>query len=141
MVDDRRLSRRDRALASITPLVLVVVALVAIVRHQTVDQSPWQGVGFGMFSSYDYLPSRTLRVTITEAGRDERISLPAQLHDHAERARVAPGDGVTRQLARRILDEVGADTVRVQVLGHRVDRSNGELRVELVLVHEVVVEG
>lgn len=50
-------------LAWLLPAVLVVVAAVAVVRHHTVDQSPWQGVGFGMFSSSEYLPSRTARVT------------------------------------------------------------------------------
>ncbi|MCO8126614.1 hypothetical protein NHL50_05295 [Acidimicrobiia bacterium EGI L10123] len=132
-------SRRDRALAWVAPLLLLAIAAIAVVRHHTVDQSPWQGVGFGMFSSYDYLPSRTARLTATVDGETTAIALPNDLRDELERVLVAPGDDDAVALAEEIMDRSGADAVRLQVLGHDVDDTPDGLRITLVPIRTVDV--
>ena len=121
------------------PVVLLLVAAVAIVRHHTVDQSPWQGVGFGMFSGYDYLPSRTARVTATIDGHREPVELPTDLRDELERVLVAPGDPEAEELADEIRTRVGASSVRVVILRHEVEDTERGLRITLVPLRTVEV--
>lgn len=121
------------------PALLLVIAAVAIVRHHTVDQSPWQGVGFGMFSSYDYLPSRTARLTATVDGETTAIALPDDLRDELERVLVAPGDGHAEALAEEVRARTGADAVRLEILGHDVEDTSDGLRVTLAPVRTVEV--
>lgn len=134
-----RISSGDRALAWIAPALLLAIAAVAVVRHHTVDQSPWQGVGFGMFSSYDYLPSRTARITVTTDGDVGAVALPHDLRDELDRVLVAPGDGHAVSLAEEIRARTGADAVRLEILGHDVDDTEGGLRITLVPVRTVEV--
>ena len=131
------MSRRDLTIAWIAPVVLLAIAAVAVVRHHTVQQSPWQGVGFGMFSSYDYLPSRTARITATIDGERSSIPLPDDLRDELERVLVAPGDSQAEALAEEILARTGADAVRLEILGHDVDDMPDGLRITLVPVRTV----
>lgn len=121
------------------PVVLLLVAAVAIVRHHTVDQSPWQGVGFGMFSGYDYLPSRTARVWATIDGEQELVDVPAHLRDDLDRVLVAPGDPEAEDLADEIRSRLAADSVRLEILGHDVEDTPGGLRITLVPLRAVEV--
>mgnify|MGYP003135572986 CR=1 FL=1 len=132
-------SRRDLALAWVAPLLLLAIAVIAVVRHHTVDQSPWQGVGFGMFSSYDYLPSRTARLTTTADGETTAIALPTDLRDELERVLVAPGDAHAEALAEEVMVRTGADAVRLEILGHDVEDTQDGLRITLVPVRTVEV--
>lgn len=126
-------------LAWILPAVLVLIAALAIVRHHTVDQSPWQGVGFGMFSDYDYLPSRTARVWVTIDGEREPVEVPADLRDDLERVLVAPGDPEAEDLADEIRSRLRADSVRLEILGHDVEDTRDGLRIRLVSPRTVKV--
>lgn len=134
-----RSSSPDLALAWVAPVLLLVIAAVAIVRHHTVDQSPWQGVGFGMFSSYDYLPSRTARLIATVDGETTAIALPADLRGELERVLVAPGDGHAEALAEEVMVRTGADAIQLEILGHDVDDTPDGLRITLVPVRTVAV--
>lgn len=126
-------------LAWSVPALLLLVAAVAIVRNQTVDQSPWQGVGFGMFSSYDYLPSRTARVTATVGGESTQIAVPGDLRDELDRVLVAPGDREAERLAADLRSRTGADAVRLVILGHDVQDTARGLRITLVPIRTVEV--
>ncbi|HAS10917.1 MAG TPA: hypothetical protein DCS55_10450 [Acidimicrobiaceae bacterium] len=126
-------------LAWVAPLLLVAIAAVAVVRNHTVDQSPWQGVGFGMFSSYDYLPSRTARLTATVDGETRPVALPGDLRDELERVLVAPGDGHAEALATEVMARAGAEAIRLEILGHDVDDTQDGLRITLVPVRTVEV--
>jgi ElaB/YqjD/DUF883 family membrane-anchored ribosome-binding protein len=121
------------------PVVLLLVAAVAIARHHTVDQSPWQGVGFGMFSGYDYLPGRTARVWVTIDGEREPVEVPGDLRDDLERVLVAPGDPEAEDLADEIRSRLGAASVRLEILGHDVEDTERGLRITLVPLRTVRV--
>ena len=62
------LSRRDRVLASLVPLVLVIVATWQIATALTDDLTPWKGGGFGMFATADHLDTRVLRSYLANDG-------------------------------------------------------------------------
>ena len=118
--DGVRLSNRDRVLACIVPLVLVLVAGVAVVRYHQVHQSSWQGVGFGMFATYEYEPARTIRATGTFDGAERAVPIPHDLDRLASRVLAAPGDPETAQLARELRSSSGADRLVVEVWGNVV---------------------
>lgn len=64
------LSRRDRLLAALVPLVLTVVALYQVTTALTEDLTPWKGGGFGMFATADHPETRVLRTYFdSEVGR------------------------------------------------------------------------
>lgn len=134
-----RLSARDRVLAALLPVLLVLVAGLAVVRHRTVDQSPWQGVGFGMFSGYDYLPSRTARATATTEGQRTPVAIPPDLRDELERVLVAPGDPHAVDLAEELRARTGADVLELEILRHQVADTATGLRISLVPVRTVDV--
>lgn len=133
------MSARDRVLALLLPTLLVLVAALASVRHHTVDQSPWQGVGFGMFSGYDYLPSRTARVTATIVGERMTITIPSDLRDELERVLVAPGDPHAVDLAQELRARAGADSLRLVILRHHVEDTAAGLRISLEPVRTVEI--
>jgi len=93
------LSRRDRVLAGIMPVVLVVVALHQVHLATTRDLTPWKGGGFGMFASVDRSTWRAMQgVFVTDAG-DE---VPFAVHD------LSSGPRLERRAftnARALLDE------------------------------------
>lgn len=115
------MSRRDRLLVLAAPLILVLIAGLAVVRYHRVDQSSWQGIGFGMFSTYEYPPARTIRVTTVANGTPERVPVPDELARLGTRVLVAPGDPETERLAGEMLERTDADRIVVEVWGHDVD--------------------
>lgn len=119
------LTGRDRMLVLAVPLMLVLIAALAIVRYHRVDQSPWHGIGFGMFSTYEYPLARSIRATSHLEGEAERVPVPQDLERLASRVRVAPGDPETEQLARALLERTGADRIVVEVWGHDVESDDG----------------
>lgn len=120
------------------PLVLVLIATLAIVRYHRVDQSPWQGIGFGMFSTYEYPAARTIRVTSHLEGEAERVPIPQDLERLSSRVRVAPGDPETEQLARVLLERTGAEQIVLEVWGHDVESGDG-LEIGFRVLERVVV--
>lgn len=80
------LSRKDRLLAAIVPLVLAVVALQQVTVALTEDLTPWKGGGFGMFATADHLDTRVLRTYFgSEVGRvpvhrDALITMASEGH-------------------------------------------------------------
>lgn len=122
---------RDCVLVAIAPVVLVAIALVAIVRFHTDAQSSWQGVGFGMFATYDNVTSRSVRILVD----GERVAPPSALTDDVERAKTRPlgtGPGDIADAVARIVP--GAD-VRVEVWRIVIDAGDEvlEVRVEPIV--------
>jgi len=136
---DGQLSGRDRVLAALMPLVLVVVALIAVERSHRVDQSPWQGIGFGMFASYEHLPGRTARATAALQGRRVEVGVPDDLRDDLDRVLVAPGDGNALALAAALRARSGADRLVLEVWGHDVDTAGPGLTISFERLRRVEV--
>ena len=55
------MTKRDRVLAFIVPLLLVAVATNQVRLATTADLTPWLGGGFGMFASPDRVDHRAMR--------------------------------------------------------------------------------
>lgn len=136
---DERLSNRDRALALIVPFALVVIALIAVERYHRVDQSPWQGIGFGMFASYEQLPNRTVRAYAVVRGERTQVQVPADLRSELDRVLVAPGDPQARALAEEIRVRIGAPSLILQILGHGVDSTGPGMEISLKELRRVDV--
>ena len=137
--EPRGLSGTDLVLALIAPIILVVVALVAIERYHRVDQSSWRGIGFGMFATYEYVPGRSARIVATFDGQERGVDLPEELQGRLRRVLVAPGDRGAVTLAEDIRRQLGADAVVLQLLGHDVDSTGPRLRITLKELRKVEV--
>jgi hypothetical protein len=121
-------SWRDRVLVLVVPALLVVVATIQITRVVRLDQSSWSGAGYGMFATYEYEDTRTLRVVARAGGVDRAIALPTDLSRAGFEARVVPTERRLHALAERVLDRApDAESVTVQVWG--IDVSTGDRRV------------
>lgn len=141
MATTGRLGARDRMLALIVPAVLVLVVTLAVVRYHRVDQSSWQGIGFGMFATYEYTPARTARVVATVDGERTEVGVPGDMRDRLERVLVAPGDDDAVELARMLLDRHGASALELQILGHSVRSTDDGLEISFKELRSVTVEG
>lgn len=67
-----------KAFCYATPALLVIVACLQLYRAQTQHLTPWKGGGFGMFSSADIPPWRTLRIYL-DTGDGEALALYTSL--------------------------------------------------------------
>lgn len=77
------LEGRDRILAWIVPVILILVAVNQIHWAHTRDLTPWKGGGFGMFASVDLLTYRPLQGEfVTDAGL-----IPIDIHDFGDASR------------------------------------------------------
>ena len=97
-------NRRDRRLAALPALLLAGVALGQIHLVRAEQLSPWQGGGFGMFSTTDTLATRDLRVYVRRGARAQELALPAELVDEAERARTLPTERRLEAFGRRAVE-------------------------------------
>lgn len=120
-------------------MLVVAVAAIAILRYNTLDQSSWQGVGFGMFATHEYDLSRVVQAVAVVDGVSGEVPLPAGSDQLRERALVTPGGDALRQIAERILAETGATSVTVTVSGHDVEPGSGGLAVGLRRLRSVTV--
>lgn len=118
------------------PLLLVVIAAVGVYRSVTLDQSSWQGASFGMFATYDNVPSRTVVVRAIGPSGSARIAVPHDLQDDAVRLRVVPTDDRAAALARSLTgrtESAGATRIEVEVWRIALeDRDGLHLRLEPV---------
>jgi len=134
-----RSAGRDRWLALVAPILLLAVATVAVVRFHWVQQSSWQGAGFGMFATHDYVPSRALRATASIGGTDRAVPIPAGLGSRVERVLAAPGDAAMVSLAEDLRSWAGADGLVLEVVGHDVTLDHDAMVVTLRSVRRVEV--
>jgi hypothetical protein len=75
----RGLGTRDRVLAMVVPVLLVLVAGYQIGTAMLADQTPWRGGGFGMFATSDHVDLRVLRVTFATDSETVAVDVPSLL--------------------------------------------------------------
>ncbi len=74
----------------LAPICLILIAGVHFVRVMTLDQTPWKGGGFGMFSTVDSRTARFVRAyLVTETG-EIPVEVPQQLKKQGTEFRAAP---------------------------------------------------
>lgn len=133
------LAKRDRLLACAIPLLMLLTAGVAVVRHHRVDQSPWQAFSLGMFSTHDSSNARTIRATTITGGRERPQPVPSDLARLASRVLVAPGDSQAEDLGRALLLRTGADRVVIEIWRHDIDPGSDGLRIGFTVLRRVEV--
>lgn len=126
-------------LVLVVPLLLVGVALLAVVRYHDQRQSSWQGVGFGMFATYDNRVSRFTRVDITVDGTTTRVDARTGFDELVDRSEVVPLGPAPTELARRVLERTQADSVVVEIWGIAVDPSDAGLGITIEPIRRVEV--
>jgi hypothetical protein len=87
----------------IVPLLLVFVACIQLYRAFSMQQSPWKGGGFGMFSTVDSPGARFLRIRIHTATGEFPVTLPKILQPQGLMARTVPSEANAKQLAVALL--------------------------------------
>lgn len=132
-------SIRDRVLGLTAPVVLVALALISIHRFHDVQQSSWQGFGFGMFATYDNYSSRYVRIDIEVDATVTRVDASDRFRSLVERSRVAPGGDDPRELALRVRQVTDADRVTVEIWGIEVAPTVGGLAISVVPLRQVAV--
>jgi hypothetical protein len=88
----------------VPPLILVAVAIVQIVLAKTSGLTAWKGGGFGMFSTLDNAPFRTIRIFVEAPGRAEEIQVAPSLEDQFFRTVALPSELMLRRLAQATVD-------------------------------------
>ena len=87
---------------SLAPLCLCLVVVLHGARVYLVDQTPWKGGGFGMFSTVNTRGSRFLRVYLAKGDQRYPIALPRPLQKYGHEFRAAPTAERCEQLAKRL---------------------------------------
>jgi hypothetical protein len=103
-----------RALARLPVALLLAVAAHHFWLVQARSLHPWLGGGFGMFSTVD---ARSVVALRAGGASEERIPLPDELEDAAERCEALPGPARLQALADALaeLPEQAGAVVRVEV--------------------------
>lgn len=84
---------------------LTAVALVQLVMVCRADLTPWEGGGFGMFSTLDYGTNRRFLVEgLDQRSQSVQVNLFAGDQSLHARLRIMPDRGGIERLAQRILD-------------------------------------
>lgn len=122
----------DRRVTTYLPVVvLVLFALFQIDRAHRFDQSPWQGGGFGMFSTNDRVSLRQLRVVASTDGEEVLVRLSPRLRGAEKRLASLPRERDLVDFARMLFeqDELAAvDTLRVEVWRTEFDSASSTAR-------------
>ncbi len=96
--------------------ILIAFALAQIDRAYRHDESPWNGSGFGMFSTNDHGAFRTVQVTAIADDGERRVRIPAELRRLHLRARDHPTHARLMRLALALEDQApGASALRIEV--------------------------
>lgn len=87
-----------------TPLILVIVAGTQLYNAHFRNLTPWEGGGFGMFSTVDSLENRLLRCTLITDRGDFPVEVPPSLHHSLRKSTSIPAlerlSDFARQLAQ-----------------------------------------
>ena len=104
-------SRRQATAWFLAPVLLLAVAGVHSYLVEAKDQTPWEGGGFGMFSTMDKRQARFVRCTLITPERAVPVRTPSHLDTYVERMRARPTELRARRLADFLAD---ADWVRAK---------------------------
>ncbi|HUW01465.1 MAG TPA: hypothetical protein VMW08_03840 [Acidimicrobiales bacterium] len=128
------MTRRDLVLVLVAPALLVVVAATSIWRFHDLEQSSWQGVGFGMFATYDNVSTRSVRVEID----GERFDPPADASDLVDRALTTPFGPALGELHDDIVRRVPeSESIEVSIWRIHVMPGDGELVVTATPIRSI----
>jgi len=102
MSDQKTTNAKPYARAWIAPTVLCVVAIFCLIRVVAMDQSPWKGGGFGMFSTLDKPQSRFVRVYLI-SGQDEiPVEIPESINKFVKKMQAAPSQSQLESIGSRL---------------------------------------
>jgi len=106
-------------------LLLCVVALHQIWLAHHAHLSPWNGGGFGMFSSTDVFARRHLHAWLVAPGYRQELEVPRGLDEDMRRVLALPTDARLHELGKRLLavypDASHADALTLTVYATRFD--------------------
>jgi hypothetical protein len=106
-------------------LLLCVVALHQIWLAHDAHLSPWNGGGFGMFSSTDVFARRHLHVWLVSPEFRQELDVPSGLREEMRGALALPTDARLRNLGERLLaaypETSSADALTLTVYAMRFD--------------------
>jgi hypothetical protein len=84
------------------PLILVIVAAAQLYNAHFRNLTPWEGGGFGMFSTVDSMGNRLLRCTLITDRGDFPIEIPPSMHDLRRQATSIPTPELLSDFARQL---------------------------------------
>lgn len=88
----------------LAPALLMAVAGAHFYLVVAKNQTPWEGGGFGMFSTVDKRQARFVRCSLVTPQGEVRVGLPGHLDTYVERLRARPtperAEGLARYLSR-----------------------------------------
>jgi len=123
-------------------ILLAAVAINQIRLAKSEHLVPWNGGGFGMFSTTDGVPNRYLHVILLNEKFHKEVVIPEELQDLAKKVATLPTDRNLRAFANKILDArsdqiINFTNIRVEVWRRSFDpidlRPNSQKIKELVL--------
>jgi hypothetical protein len=104
---------------------LCAVALTQIWLAHHAHLSPWNGGGFGMFSSTDVFARRHLHVWLVSTGFREELGVPSRLDENMRRVLALPTEARLRAFGKRMLeaypDASRADALTLTVYATQFD--------------------
>lgn len=84
------------------PVLMLVVIGVQVYRAQTMNQTPWKGGGFGMFSTNDHRSTRLAAIRVVVDGRELPVSLSENRKYLKEKFLGAPNEASMERLFGRL---------------------------------------
>lgn len=88
----------------LAPALLVGVAGLHTYLAEAHNQTPWEGGGFGMFSTVDKRQARFVRCSLLTSRDTARVRLPDHLYRYVERLRARPTEARVESLAQYLAD-------------------------------------
>lgn len=88
----------------LAPALLVSVAGVHTYLVEAKNQTPWEGGGFGMFSTVDKRQARFVRCSLVTSEDTAQVRVPNHLSRYAERLRARPTKARVASLAQYLAD-------------------------------------
>lgn len=95
----------------LAPALLVSVAGVHSYLAAAKNQTPWEGGGFGMFSTVDKRQARFVRCILRTPQSEARVQLPPHLNTYVERLRARPTSARVESLAQYLAEATWVEEV------------------------------
>ncbi len=105
-----RPTRRQLILWFLAPALLIGVAGVHTYLSAAKNQTPWEGGGFGMFSTVDKRQARFVRYSLLTPEDTARVRLPGHLRRYVERLRARPTPTRVESLAQYLANAKWVET-------------------------------
>ena len=106
-----RPTRRRLLIWFLAPALLVSVAGIHSYLAAVKNQTPWEGGGFGMFSTVDKRQARFVRYVLVTPEGEARVRPPEHLHTYVERLRARPTSSRVESLAQYLANATWVRTL------------------------------